>query len=96
MELEQLYRSTVDVWGEQAQYDQAVEECAELIAALMHYRREKVDAQQVIDELADVTLMLGQLTWMFGKERVEEAVQRKRIKLDDLMERENAQGAKKL
>ncbi len=96
MELEQLYRSTVDVWGEQAQYDQAVEECAELIAALMHYRREKVDAQQVIDELADVTLMLGQLTWMFGNERVEEAVQRKRIKLDDLMERENAQGAKKL
>jgi NTP pyrophosphatase (non-canonical NTP hydrolase) len=96
LELEQLYRSTVDVWGEQAQYDQAVEECAELIAALMHYRREKVDAQQVIDELADVTLMLGQLTWMFGNERVEEAVQRKRIKLDDLMERENAQGAKKL
>ena len=88
MDLHELYRSTVEVWGEQAQYDQAAEECAELIAALMHYRREKVDAQQVVDELADVTLMLGQLTWMFGQQKVDEAVERKRQKLDCLMERE--------
>ncbi|OEU71051.1 MAG: antitoxin [Desulfuromonadales bacterium C00003068] len=93
MDLEQLYRTTVEVWGEPAQYDQAAEECAELIAALMHYRREKVDAQQVIDELADVTLMVGQLTWMFGEERVAEAVQRKRDKLDGLMQRETAKMA---
>lgn len=88
MDLEELYRTTVDVWGEPAQYDQAAEECAELIAALMHYRREKVDAQQVIDELADVTLMVGQLTWMFGAEQVAEAVQRKRDKLDGLLDQE--------
>jgi len=88
VDLEELYRATVEVWGEQAQYDQAAEECAELIAALMHYRREKVDAQQVVDELADVTLMLGQLTWMFGQQKVEEAVERKRQKLDGLMARE--------
>lgn len=88
MDLEKLYRTTVEVWGESAQYDQAAEECAELIAALMHYRREKVDAQQVIDELADVTLMIGQLTWMFGRERVAEAVQRKRDKLDGLLDSE--------
>lgn len=90
MDLEELYRATVNVWGEQAQYDQAAEECAELIAALMHYRREKVDAQQVIDELADVTLMVGQLTWMFGQQQVDEAVKRKREKLDGLMQRETA------
>lgn len=93
MDLEKLYRSTVEVWGEQAQYDQAAEECAELIAALMHYRREKVDAQQVIDELADVTLMIGQLTWMFGPQLVDEAVQRKRQKLDGLMQRETTKMA---
>lgn len=96
MDLEELYRTTVDVWGEPAQYDQAVEECAELIAALMHYRREKVDAQQVIDELADVTLMVGQLTWMFGAERVAEAVQRKRDKLDGLLDSERVKIKAKL
>ena len=82
----ELYQQTVKVWGEQAQYDQAAEECAELIAALMHYRRDKVNARQVIDELADVTLMIGQLTWMFGEQQVAEAITRKRQKLDKLMQ----------
>jgi len=86
MEDSQLYQRTIEVWGEQAQYDQAAEECAELIAVLMHYRREKVAEQQVIDELADVILMTGQLKWMFGAQRVEDAVKRKRAKLDELMQ----------
>lgn len=85
MDYPQLYQRTLDTWGEQAQYDQAAEECAELIAALMHYRREKVDEQQVIDELADVTLMVGQLSWMFGQHKVEQAVQAKLAKLNALM-----------
>ena len=86
MDYSELYQQTMKKWGEQAQYDQAAEECAELIAALMHYRREKVDEQQVIDELADVTLMVGQLTWMFGADRVEAAVKRKREKLEGLLQ----------
>ncbi|OQY19315.1 MAG: antitoxin [Desulfobacteraceae bacterium 4572_35.1] len=90
----QLYQSTIDVWGEQAQYDQTAEECAELIAVLMHYRRGKVDEQQVIDELADVILMTGQLKWMFGAERVEDAVRRKRCKLDELMQHADAGSGK--
>lgn len=84
--MEQLYRATLDQWGEEAQYDQAVEECAELIAALKHFRRGKVGRQAVIDELADVTLMLGQLTWMFGTDLVEESVQKKLEKLNKLLE----------
>ena len=85
MELEEIYRSTLEKWGEEAQYDQAVEECAELIAALKHFRRGKIDRQAVIDELADVSLMLGQLTWMFGEEEVARAVESKRQKLDRLL-----------
>lgn len=85
MELEQLYQATINKWGEDAQYDQAVEECAELIAALKHYRRGKIDKRAVIDELADVSLMLGQLCWMFGQEQVDAAIRNKRAKLDLLM-----------
>ena len=84
--MEKLYQKTLKKWGEDAQYDQAVEECAELIAALKHYRRGKIDRQAVIDELADVTLMIGQLTWMFGPRDVEEAIQKKRKKLDQLLQ----------
>ncbi|MFK5927107.1 MAG: antitoxin [Desulfuromusa sp.] len=84
--MKQLYQATLDKWGEDAQYDQMVEECAELITALKHFRRGKVDQQAVIDEIADVTLMLGQLTWMFGTELVDKAVQKKRQKLNRLLE----------
>ncbi len=83
---ERLYQATLNKWGEDAQYDQAVEECAELITALKHFRRGKVDQQAVIDEIADVTLMLGQLTWMFGTELVEASVQKKLKKLSRLLE----------
>lgn len=85
MDLQLIYKKTVSKWGNEAQYDQMVEECAELITALKHFRRGKVNQHVVIDELADVTLMLGQLTWMFGAEQVEEAVQQKLLKLDALL-----------
>ena len=84
--MEQLYQATLDKWGVDAQYDQMVEECAELITALKHFRRGKIDRQAVIDELADVTLMLGQLNWMFGTEQVEKSVQKKLKKLNKLLE----------
>lgn len=63
-----------------------VEECAELIAAIKHFQREKIDKQDVIDELADVTLMLGQLTWMFGEEQVNKTVEKKLQKLEHLLQ----------
>lgn len=81
-----LYRRTLATWGEQAQHDQTIEECAELTAALLHYRRDKAGAAHVIDEMADVILMLGQLRWMFGCEAVDKAVERKRAKLEGLLQ----------
>ncbi|MCW9050187.1 MAG: antitoxin [Deltaproteobacteria bacterium] len=83
--MEKLYQATLEKWGEEAQYDQAVEECAELIAALKHFRRGKIERHVVIDELADVTLMLGQLTWMFGEDQVKSAVETKLAKLQKLL-----------
>jgi len=85
MQREEIYQATLDKWGEDAQYDQAVEECAELIAALKHFRRGKIKKQAVVDELADVTLMLGQLTWMFGADEVAAAIKKKLAKLDNLL-----------
>jgi len=88
MELTELYRATIAKWGEEAQYDQMMEECAEVITVLMHYRRNKADRDAVIHELADLTLMLGQLTWMFGADEVQQAVAVKRAKLDRLLAQE--------
>jgi len=81
-----LYQATLDKWGDEAQYDQAIEECAELIAALKHFKRRKVDEAVIIAELADVTLMIGQLTWMFGVEKIDQAISEKLLKLKKLLE----------
>lgn len=76
-----VYRATLQKWGAEAQYDQAVEECAELIAVLKHFRRGKVGEEAVVSELADVILMAGQLAYMFGEGKVEQAVEEKLRKL---------------
>ena len=86
MDYDEIYRWTLKKWGTEAQYDQAVEECAELIAVLKHFRRGKAGEEEVISELADVTLMLGQLTYMFGQEKVKQRVEEKLTKLKGLLE----------
>jgi NTP pyrophosphatase (non-canonical NTP hydrolase) len=77
MAYQDLYQASLQKWGADAQYDQAVEECAELIATLKHFRRGRVDEAAVADELADVLLMVGQLVYMLGEERVTAALERK-------------------
>ncbi len=85
MSMTKTYKKTVDKWGEEAQYDQMIEECAELIVALKHLKRGKIDRQEVINKLADVTLMVGQLTWLLGEEEVNSAIEEKLQKLEKLL-----------
>jgi len=89
MDRRQIYRATLKKWGEKAQYEQMVEECAELIAALKHYERGKIERSEVIAELADVTLMVGQLSWMLGEAEVSAAIETKLEKLDALLQDPN-------
>ena len=41
MRYKNIYARAIDKWGVEAQCDQAVEECAELIATLKHFRRDR-------------------------------------------------------
>lgn len=82
----EIYEKTLRKWGEQAQYDQIIEECAELITTLKHYARGRADKDNVVDELADVYLMVGQLAYMLGEERLERAIDRKIAKLQVLLD----------
>lgn len=86
MRYREIYAKTISKWGEQAQYDQTIEECAELIASLQHFARGKVGKDVVVSELADVFLMVGQLTYMFGEDQLSAAVEEKVAKLHLLLE----------
>ncbi len=63
---EETASAAVRLWGGDAQLDMMIEECAELIQAVSHYRRGRADAVTVAREIADVRLMLDQAAFMFG------------------------------
>jgi NTP pyrophosphatase (non-canonical NTP hydrolase) len=72
-------QTALDKWGLDAQCDQTVEECAELIVALHKQvkRSPKPDTlDDVIGEIADVEMMLAQMRLAFG---IDDETLRKRI-----------------
>ncbi len=68
-----LYQAVLMKYGDRAQREMAIEECSELIKALCKYDRyfTDVDVDQgilrlnIIEEMADVEIMLEQLKIMF-------------------------------
>jgi NTP pyrophosphatase (non-canonical NTP hydrolase) len=86
-----VMRTALDKWGLDAQCDQTVEECAELIVALHKQvkRTPKPDSlDDVIDEIADVEMMLGQMRVAFDidDETLRERIERKFAKLAQYLE----------
>ena len=63
---DEVYKDAVTQFGEEKQLDVAIEELSELITAIQHFRRSKAKRGAVLDEIADVTIMLGQLRYIFN------------------------------
>lgn len=83
-QLENL-NTIVTTYGDAPQVDMCIEECAELQKALLKYRREthkgfpdtekvKKAKEAIIDELADVSVMVEQIKIIYGYEAVEERI----------------------
>lgn len=69
----QLCEAALVTWGEESQLDMAIEECAELIAAIQQQRRGRVARQEVAAEVADVEIMCQQLRVVLGDDAVDNA-----------------------
>lgn len=70
MKKEQLYKQALDEWGYAPQVRMAIEECAELIKALAKIQRNTnyLTIDDVLEEMADVEIMLEQLKIIFDYE----------------------------
>ncbi len=82
-----LYEQAVKKWGADFQVDMMIEECAELIQSLCHYKRDKVSVQKVYDEFADVEIMSAQMRICFGNYRINQAKELKLLRLKQKIER---------
>lgn len=72
-----LYRQVIDLFGSDHQMDQAIEECAELVVAIRHYRRGRASLSDIAEEIADVEIMMAQLRHVVGDTLVEREKARK-------------------
>jgi len=77
-----LYNQAITKWGVDAQIWMAVEEGGEFLAALSQVVSRGRDVN-LIEEIADLKIMLEQLSVIFGKAEVDDARQMKleRLKL---------------
>lgn len=76
-EEKELCRQVVDLYGADQQMDQAIEECAELVVAIRHYRRNRASLTAIAEEIADVEIMMAQLRHVVGDDLVEQEKARK-------------------
>ena len=79
-----ICRRILEHYGPTAQHQKTIEELAELITALCYRRAGRATAAAVIDELADVSIMVEQLANVYGRTRVESRIE---DKLNRQMER---------
>lgn len=71
----------IEEYGSDKQQDIAIEECSELIKAICKYKRTLDHVEDIVDEIADVKIMLAQLEIIFGcsgavEDRVEYKINR--------------------
>lgn len=94
-----IYKEAIDLWGFDVQIDIMIEECAELIKALSKFKRYGMDinfdTDSVIEELADVEIMVNQMKTVFGEKRFEELKGDKIMELLQRMDRTRAERKKK-
>lgn len=95
---EALY-AAIDTYGREAQTDMCIEECSELIKALLKYRRLPLEdrlntrgmkiLKNIQEEIADVQIMLWQMEMLYGYGCVDGEIEEK---IDRLKERIEAIG----
>lgn len=76
--------------GAREQMDQAVEELAELIVAINHRRRGRINVDALAEEIADVSIMLDQLGRIVGPEIVAAVREKKLARLAERLGFERA------
>ena len=82
----ETYKEAISKWGEDAQINMLYEECGELLTAVARFRRGRMNHQDVMTELADVSIMVEQLAAFYGTDRFEAEKERKLERLKNKLE----------
>lgn len=87
MKYKETLQKAILKYGYTAQITMAVEEMAELLNALAKERRGRATKNDIVTEITDVTIMMCQLSIIYGEQAVEMEIERKIERLKERMER---------
>lgn len=85
-ESKEILKKAMSKFGEKAQIDMIVEECAELIQAIQKLKRNPLDPAvkaNVCDEIADVKIMMSQADLIFDKKLIDKRIDFKLKRLEE-------------
>ena len=81
-EINKILTDAIEIYGEDSQIWMTIEEMSELSNALAKYRRGKVTREDVCEEIADVAIMMIQLSKIFGPDDISDYLKSKLDRLD--------------
>lgn len=81
---DQLLRMAIEKWGSGPQTQMAFGECGEFVTLAGKMAQGRATAEDVIDEIADVTIMMRQMALLYGLSGVERRIA---FKLDRLQKK---------
>ena len=82
-----VLKNALETYGEWPQIMMCIEECAKLTNALAKMSRNRGTTMDIITEIADVSIIIDQLSMMFGEMKVHEERVRKIERLKERLER---------
>lgn len=68
MDEKEILQQALDTYGIEKQQWMLVEECAELLNAIAKTKRDRAGMMDVITELADVSIIIGQMALYYGED----------------------------
>ena len=83
-EKRRIYNTALNQWGLVNQTFMVMEECGELLNVLAKAKRNRVTQEEIITELADVSIMVEQMAFFYGEKNF---IAEKERKLERLKKR---------
>jgi len=82
-----IIEDAINTFGYEQQRWMAIEEMAELANALAKRRRGRASINDIVTEIADVRIMMDQLSYLYGEKQVEEEMERKLARLKERIDK---------
>lgn len=82
-----MYAGALTEYGTEAQKMMLIEEIGELLNAFAKFPRGRAKAEDVIEELADVSIMVEQMALLYGWSRFESIREQKLMRLGERLDK---------